>query len=88
MSDFEKKHLLSKIDVLVQFTPLKRNILHFACFFRKNDFDLKILKRVIFRIEKNTTRQILNERFYSVSDFELKVFRHVRFWKKTFAFKN
>ena len=81
MSDSGKKHLLSKIDVLVQFTPLERNFSHFSCSFRKNDFELKILKRVIFRIEKITLRQILNENFYSVSDFEMTKIQRARFLK-------
>ena len=42
-----------------------------------SDFDLKSLQRVIFWIEKNTTRWILNLNFLDVSDFE-----------KLFALKN
>ena len=46
--------------VLVHFTPGKRHLLHFLCFCKKHDFVLKISLRVIFLIEKNTTRQTLN----------------------------
>ena len=35
-----------------------------------SDFDSKVLQRVSFSIEKNTTRQILNLQNYKESDLE------------------
>ena len=54
---------------------------------KKSEFGEKIQTFVRFWIKSFTTRQISDWKKYNALDFELKTFRHVRFWKKKFAFK-
>ena len=50
-------------------------------FFVLSNFEMKNL-RVRFWIENKTTRQILNWKFYNVSDSEMKKVHRFRFWIK------
>ena len=49
-------------------------------FHNASDFDLKVLQRVRYWIEKNTTRQILKQNFHNASDFHLNVLQRVIYW--------
>ena len=85
-----KKCLHSKFHVLVHFYPCKRHVLHFLCYFKKHNFELKLFLRVKIRIEKNTTRQspkwkkyyasFFEFENYNAPDFDLKSFQRVGFY--------
>ena len=53
LSDFEKI-MHRENHVWVHFTPGIPKVLHFSFFFEKYDFELKVLQRVWFWIERNT----------------------------------
>ena len=86
MSDFEK--CLHPKKIKFWFFSLRKKATYFAFFvlFKKYDFELNLSQRVRFWTEVFTTRQILDWKKYNALDFELKIFRHVRF-SKTFASK-
>ena len=89
-----KNSLHQKNYVLVQFTPWKRKSLHFWCFYKEDDFELKFSKRVRFwykslqragiRIEKNTfprshwTRHVFILKKHNTSEFQLKNIQPLR----------
>ena len=64
-----KNCLLSKNHVLVQFTPWKRHILLFSCFFKSMILNWKFHYVSDFELKK-----------YNSSDFDLKKIQRVRYW--------
>ena len=71
--------------MLVLFTPWKRHVLYFSCFYEKHAFVVKISLRVRFWNERNTTRQISNWTKYNTSDLEINFFLHRQILNKIFS---
>ena len=94
MTDFGKKFAI-KISRFGSFYCVKTTYFAFFVLFEEQDFEPKVLQRVIFYNENYTKCQILKFKKYNASnfelkfliqsDFELKVLQGVRFYIKNFS---